>query len=220
VPAIALCVLFALVPGERLEYDVRLGPLRLGRLELSTLEPAVVLGESCRHFHADLDIRLGFLFRGRYRLDSWSRSEDLATIRSAKETEESRYRASWSADYDYPCGEVRYSDGDTFVLSGPAHDLLTLWYLFRKRELRPGDTARVVCHADRRTQQVSVAAGQSTEVNVPAGEFECLELTPIAAGPLGSVWLAEDSARTPVRIRLRTGSLEVDALLVRSDQGR
>lgn len=219
-PAIALCVLFALVPGERLEYDVRLGPLRLGGLRLETLEPAVVLGESCRHFHADLDIRLGFLFRGRYRFDSWSRSADLVTIRSAKETEESRYRASWSADYDYDRSEVRYSDGDTFVLPDSAHDLLTLWYLFREHTLEPGDTARVVCHADRRTQQVRVAAGRVTKVAVPAGEFECLELTPRAAGPLGSVWLAEDSASTPVRIRLRTGSLEVDALLVRSDQGR
>jgi hypothetical protein len=184
------------------------------------LEPAVVLGETCRHFHADLDIRLSFLFRGRYRFDSWSRVADLVTVRSAKETEESRYRANWSADYDYQGGEVRYSDGDTFSLPDSAYDLLTLWYLFRERELEPGDTARVVCHADRRTQPVSVAAGDVKKVAVPAGEFECLELTPIAAGPLGSVWLAEDPARTPVRIRLRTGSLEVDALLVRSDQGR
>lgn len=213
--ALLLAALLAVVPGERLSYEVRLGPLGLGTLVLAVLKPDTAGADTCTRFRADLELKLGFLFQGRYRLDSWSRQTDLVTLRSAKDTEETRYRSSWTCEYDYEAGFARYSDGDSFPLTDRSHDLLTLWYLFRDRPLDPGDTVRVTCHSDRRTQRVTVTAAPGGRVTVPAGTFDCVELRPAAAGPLGRVWLARDSARTPVKIGLRTGSLEVDALLAR-----
>ncbi len=203
--------MLAFAPGERLTYDVKLGPMRLGSLELSTLAPDTVRGESCCRFQARMTVRLSFVFRGEYRLDAWARACDLVTLRSAKRTDESRYHATWTADYLYADSMVVYSSGDTFELLTEARDVLTLWYHMRTVELAVGDTLCVHVHSDRRDQDATVVAVRQTSVRVPAGEFECLELLPERAGVLGAVYLSTDEARLPVVIRTGVGGLKVSA---------
>lgn len=210
--------LVAFTPGERLDYDVRYGPLCLGRLSLSTLAPDTVRGESCYHFRAVLQARLSFLFSARYDIDAWCRVSDMVTLRSAKKTRESRYRAEWTADYDYGAGRVVYSDGDTLALAGPAHDVLTLWYLVRRPGFGPGDTLPVYCHSDRRDYHVALVGVRETEVGVPAGRFRCLEVVPTPGSPLGAVFLARGDASVPAVIRTSVGGVQVSAELVGTAQ--
>ena len=208
-----LAVVVAFVPGERLSYDVKLGPMRMGGLELLVLAPDTVQGESCRRFQATMGVRLGFVFWGEYRLDAWARARDLVTLRSAKQTDESRYHASWTADYRYEDSVVVYSSGDTFDLPTDARDVLTLWYFMREAELAVGDTLDVHVHSDRRDQEAMVVAVRRTVVSVPAGEFDCLELLPGRGGVLGAVYLSTDEARLPVVIRTGMGGLKLSAVL-------
>ena len=160
-----------------------------------------------------MTVRLGFFFRGEYRLDAWARACDLVTLRSAKRTDESRYHAVWTADYRYADSVVVYSSGDTFDLLTDARDVLTLWYYMRTAELAVGDTLRVHVHSDRRDQDATMVAARLVSVRVPAGEFECLELLPERGGVLGAVYLSTDEARLPVVIRIGVGGLKVSAVL-------
>jgi hypothetical protein len=214
VPVAILLAAVLLVPGETLDYDVKWGGLRLGSLTLQTLEPDTVRGESCHAFRADLSIRLGFLFHAEYEFEALSRVSDLATLRSSKRTEESRYRDYWTAEFDQDSLRAYYSDGDTFELEGETFDLLTLWYLFRTLDVTEQDTLVRYCHTDRRNWAVAVTNAGEEEVKLRTGGFYvCDRLVPVVSGPLGEVYLAQREDRVPVVIRMKTGGIEVSAVL-------
>ncbi len=210
-----LVLVCAFAPGERLEYDVRYGPLNLGNLALTALAPDTVCGESCYHFRAELESNpaLSFLFRARYELETWCRMKDMVTLRSYKRTDESRYQAEWTAEYDYDAGRVYYSDSADYPLADSARDLLTLWYYFRTLPLVLGDTYRVDSHTDRRNYEVEVVGARQTKLQTRAGEFDCLEVVPSAGGPLGNIYLSEEPDRVPVVIRTKVGGMLVSAFL-------
>lgn len=240
--AILLFVVAGLVPGERLEYDVKYGPFTLGELVLETLAPDSVQGEPCHHLRSTLGLRLGFVFRAEYEIESWSRARDMVTMRSSKTTRESRYRGEWTAEYDYGTSRVCYSDGDTFVLRQPeARDLQTLWHWFRFLPLDTGELVPVYAHTDRREYDTWFRATRWTTVTTPAGRFPSLELVPEDKTPLGAVYLADKTEvqgmegvssatpwnelsvsstdRVPVLIRTDVGGMEVSAFLRSADFG-
>jgi hypothetical protein len=218
VSCVLLLVGAVLVPGETLDYDVRYGPVTLGRLSLQVLAPEPVRGESCHHFRAELEISrsLSWLFWADYRLESWARTTDLVTLRSYKRTREPNYRAEWTADYFPAQCRVSYAPDSSLFLPDSSRDMVTLWYLFRTLALEAGDTVRVRVHTDRKNYPLSVAVGARRSVRTGAGRFDCLPLTPSAGSPLGSVLLSSDSDRLPVVIRARFGGIAVSAHLRRT----
>ena len=208
---VALCV--AATPGERLLYDVKYGPLKLGTMSLEVLEPDCSAGETLEHFRCDLEFTrsLSWLFWAQYRLESWSRGPAMLTARSYKRTREPNYRAEWTATYGKD--SVRYSDGKSFAVPDSSRDMLTMWYFLRTVPLDPGDSFRAVVHADRRTSSLRVAVRGPKRVRTSAGVFDCLALTPDAGSPLGTVWLSNDESRIPVVIRTRIGGVAISAQL-------
>jgi hypothetical protein len=212
---LVLCLFLATFePGERLTYDVRYGPVTLGRMELCALDPDTIDVETCYRFAANLETNrsLALVFDARYGLLSWVRPADFTTLRSYKDTEERNYEAEVQADFDYGRKVIRYSDGKTYPLAGPCRDLLTLWYFFRQAELEPGDVISLYSHVDRKDYRVKVRAARYEKVRVPAGVFRCVVVVPSTAGPLGTVYLDEQS-RIPVVIRTRVAGMTVSALL-------
>jgi hypothetical protein len=213
--ATLLAVVFAVVPGERLLYDVRYGPLTVGTLTLEALEPDTVDSVECRHLRADLELTrsISWLFSASYRLESWCRTSDFVTLRSYKRTREPRYKSAWTARYVPSIGQVFYSDGRCYALPDSARDMLTLWYYFRNRALAAGETLRAAVHDSRRNYELVAGAGGVRRVSVPAGEFDCVAVNPKAGTPLGSVYLSDDDERLPVVIRTRFGGFVISALL-------
>jgi len=213
--SILAALAIAAVPGERLDYGLRYGPVALGTLVLETLEPETVGTTECWHFRADLELTRSFswLFWANYRLESWCRVSDMVTLRSYKRTREPNYRAEWSADFDLAQSLVRYSDGKTIPIQPDARDLLTTWYYFRTLPMLPGDTVKTALHVDRRNYKLVAVARAAKTVSTPAGVYDCIAVVPNAGGPLGTVYLTDDEERIPVSIRTRVGGLVVSAFL-------
>ncbi|MBM3330305.1 DUF3108 domain-containing protein [candidate division WOR-3 bacterium] len=213
--AVLAALAVALVPGERLDYGLRYGPVSIGRLRLETLQPETLGTEECWHFRADLELTRSFswVFWANYRLETWCRTSDMVTLRSYKRTREPRYRAEWTADYDLVQSVANYSDGRTTSVESGARDLLSTWYYFRTLSLAAGDTVRTALHVDRRNYQLVAVARAAKAVSTPAGAFDCIAVVPNAGGPLGTVYLTDDSERIPVSIRTRVGGLVVSAFL-------
>ena len=205
----------AMVPGERLDYGLRYGPVSIGRLTLETLQPETIGTDECWHFRVDLELTRSFswLFWANYRLETWCRVSDMVTLRSYKRTREPRYRAEWTANYDTEQSLVGYSDGETLSVDHGVRDLLSTWYFFRSLSLAPGDTVRTALHVDRRNYRLVAVARASKPVSTPAGVFDCVAVVPSTGGPLGTVYLNDDAERTPVSIRTRVGGLVVSAFL-------
>jgi hypothetical protein len=213
--SILTALLIAVVPGERLDYGLRYGPVSIGTLTLRTLQPETVGTDECRHFRAELELTRSFswLFWASYRLETWCRVSDMVTIRSYKRTREPRYRAEWTANYDPEQSVVSYSDGKVLPIESDTRDLLSTWYYFRTLPLAPGDTVRTALHVDRRNYGLVAVARATKRVSAPAGVFDCIAVIPSAGGPFGTVYLTDDAERIPVSIRTRVGGLVVSAVL-------
>jgi len=201
--------------GERLDYDVRYGPVTIGALTLSVLAPDTVRGQECYHFRSELELSrsLSWLFWARYRMDSWCRESDMVTLRYHKRTREPRYRADWTADFDPGTGTVTYSDSGVRPLPDSSRDMVALWYYFRTIALDSGDTVRARAHVDRKDYELRAAVTGSKPVRTAAGLFDCRVLVPSAGTPLGTVWLSDDAERLPVVIRTRFGGITISASL-------
>jgi hypothetical protein len=213
--SLVAALVIVVVPGERLDYSLRYGPVSIGTLTLAALQPETIGTDECWHFRASMELTRSFswLFWANYRLETWCRVSDMVTLRSYKRTREPRYRAEWTADYDSDQSLVSYSDGRVFPVDSGARDMLSTWYHFRTLPLAPGDTVRAALHVDRRNYElVSVVRAPKT-VSTPAGVFDCIAVVPDAGGPLGTVYLTDDAERIPVSIRTRVGGLVVSAFL-------
>ncbi len=216
-----LLLLILCAPGERLEYDLRYGPMAVGSLTLEERAPDTLDGVPCRHYRADLEVEmsLAWFFRATYRLESWSRVSDSVTVRSYKKTREPNYRAEWTAQYSRSGDSVRYSDGKAYALAPRSRDLVTVWYWLRGLRFGSGDTVRCNLHVDRKNYRLLGAVSRTRRVRVPAGTFDCRVITPVERGPLGVVYLTDDERRIPVVIRTRFGGLAVSANLRSIENG-
>lgn len=205
-------------PGERLEYDIRYGPVVLGNLDLRVLHSETIAGVECRHMYASLELTgtLGWIFWARYTFESWATSDSLVTLRSHKHTSETNYYGAWTADFDRKAGIARYTDGSEYTVPHTCRDLLTLWYWFRTCSLLPGLKVTADAHVDKKNYRVQATITRQTAVRTPAGTFDCIVLTPTTTGPLGTVFLANRPDRIPVVIRTRIAGLPVSAVLKRS----
>lgn len=203
------------IAGERLDYDIRYGPVVLGSLELRELAAETIAGVECRHLHASLELSssLTWLFWARYELESWASGDSLVTLRSRKRTRETNYSADWTADFDRAAGLVRYTDGSKYHVPAACRDMLTLWYWFRQCVPDSGGRVRADAHVDRKNYRVTATADRRRGVRTRAGTFDCIVLSPETSGPLGTVYLADGPGRIPVVIRTQIAGLTVSAVL-------
>lgn len=211
VPAVILKK--GVAPQERLEYEIKYGPMVLGAMVLEKLPPETLAGVECERLRAKvkLDGAVSFLFWAKYHLESWCDKRNMLTLRSYKRTKEKNYLAEWSASYE--SGKVRYSDGKTYPLADSARDMLTLWFYLRTVNWSEGEKRVFNAHIDRRNWRICfVVTGRQT-VRTTGGAFDCLVVSPKTSGPLGAVFISEDERRLPVVIRTRVGGFTISAYL-------
>lgn len=211
-----LLVLIALTfSGERLEYDIKYGPLPIGRMVIERLFPDSLSHASYNHLWAEVEIdhHLSWIFWAKYRFESWCRNVDFLTVGSYKKTTERNYRAEVYGVFNHDSGLVRYSDGIVRPLSDSARDLLSLWYYLRTIDWDKKESLSVNAHIDRRNWQLRFRVAGKQMVKTPAGEFLCMVIKPNTDGPLGTVWLSDERARLPVLIRTKVSGLTVTASL-------
>jgi len=203
------------VVQERLEYDIRYGPVLLGTMVLERLDNESLEGELCQYLRAEvrLDQNLSWLFWAKYQFESWCRITDMLTLRSVKTTREKNYRDEWAVVFDHQNRRARYADNSEFSLPDSARDMLTLWYYLRRVDWDNKDTLFANAHIDRRNWRIRFVVSGRKNVKTAAGEFCCLIISPDARGPLGAVYVADDQNRIPVVIRTRVSGLTVSAYL-------
>jgi hypothetical protein len=203
------------VVSERLEYEIRYGPVTIGTMVLEQLPADSVFGMRYEHFRAEVEIdqNLSWLFWARYRFESWCYSEGLLTVRSCKKTVEKNYRSETEGIFDHEHKLVRYADGTSSPLADSARDLLSLWYFLRRFDWNERETVSVNAHIDRRNWRLKFQVTGRQKVKTRAGEFLCLVLSPGGDGPLGTVLVSDEPRRLPVLIRTRASGLTVTAFL-------
>jgi len=216
-------------PGERMEYDVHLGRLRVGAgsMEVEGVEP--VRGESS--YHVSMRIQGGVpLARVDDHYQSWFDIQTLSSRRFIQDTDQVRRRRHRHFEI-YPAQSrwqrMDVEDGGEMDTTLPLDDIAFLYYV-RTLDLEVGETYELnqYFRADRNPVILQVLRRETVEV--PAGTFKTIVVRPIikAGGLFGEggeaeVYFTDDEDRVLVRLESRVpviGSLSLR--LTKSTPGR
>ena len=206
-----------LTVGERLEYEVRFGPLKVGRASMEVMGVEEVRGR--RTWHTRFQVTGGTLFfRVNDVLESWIDMETFSSLRFRQQLSE----GSSDRLYEY---EI-YPERATYIQKGkeekpsvsrPLDDGSFLYFL-RTIQLELGATYEFSRYfmPDRNPVRLDVL-GRDT-VDVPAGRFDALVIRPVikAKGVFSEdgraqVWLSNDADHVLLQMtsHLKIGSINL-----------
>lgn len=203
--------------GERLTYDVRLGPLSVGTatMEVRGLEP--IRGEPA--YHAIFRVQGGNrLYRVDDHYESWFGAKSLASLRYIQKIDQGSYERLRTFDI-FPDRRVFKEEGkpEEPSVADPLDDASFLYFL-RTVPLEVGRTYTYARYFRPDRNPVTVRVMRRERVTVPAGQFDALVVQPtiktrgiFSEGGRAEVWFADDSTRRIVQIRsqLRFGTLSL-----------
>jgi hypothetical protein len=195
-------------PGERLRYDVRVGPFTLGQAETRVVGIDTIQGIPAAHIQVRL-IGSNYLVRINNVMDSWIALKDTSSRRFTQDNDENgKKRHAW---YDiFPdSGYYREKGVDSTkpTVDRPLDDA-AFFYHVRTMKLAPGTKYEIPRYfrPDRNPVILDVLARDT--INVPAGKFPTLRLQPIIKGQGilkeaadARMWLTDDDRHLMVQLK-------------------
>jgi hypothetical protein len=212
----------AVVPwsvGERLQYEVRFGKVRVGQGEMAIDSTALVRGRETYH--------VTFRVKGRALwysvndlMESWIDTRTLSSLRFAKDQEEGRREKEIS--YDIFPERATYDllgddEGEVPSVSQPLDDGSFLYFV-RTLPLRDGDAYEFHRYFRPDRNPVRIRVLRRETITVPAGTFRAVVVQPsiktkgiFSEGGHAEVWLSDDADRVILQMKssLKVGSLNM-----------
>jgi hypothetical protein len=196
------------VPGEKLTYAVRVGPLGKGTAVAELKGIDTVRGQVVYHSVFRITGSLLF-FKVTDHYESWFDPQTLVSLRYRQDIDQGTYERNRTYEI-YP-GE-RYVDGNNVefkTVDQPLDDGAFLYFL-RTIPLEVGKsyTWNRYFKPDRNPVRVTVVRRE--RIRVPAGEFDAIVLQPkikakgiFAEGANAEVWIADDSTRMMLMMKTK-----------------
>ena len=211
---------WAVVPfavGERLEYDVKFGFVRVGS---GSMEVAGV--DSVRGFaawHTIFRVRGGTLFyRVDDRLESWLEVTNLVSLRHWQELNEGPRERERRFEIMPERGVfLEAGKAEAPTVDAPLDDGAFLYFV-RTIALEVGETYALNRYFRPDRNPVTIRVLRRERIKVPAGEFDAIVIQPIiktkgifSEGGRAEIWLSDDASRIMLQMRskLSFGSLNL-----------
>ncbi len=207
-------------PGERLTFDVRFGPVRVGGAAMEVREFTAIRGR--RAYHTQFTLRGGtFFYKVNDVLQSWIDTETLSSLRFVQDLEQgSRDR---ERRYEiYPERRVFVETSSDNPTEQPSVDKplddASFLYFIRTVPLTVGEQYEFNRYFRPDRNPVTIHVLRRESVTVPAGTFDAVVLRPIiktrgifAEGGQAEVWISDDDRRLVLQIksRLSFGSISL-----------
>ena len=208
-----------LLVGERLEYEVKFGKLRVGRGSMEVRETADVRGRAA--WHTVFAIRGGIpFFRVDDRLESWIDTSSFTSLRFAQQTHEGRYHRERQLEF-FPERATMLESGEGAqeepTVEQPLDEGALLYYL-RTLPLEVGDRYSLNRYFRPDRNPVLLEVVRRERLHVPGGTFETIVIRPtIRSSGIFSehgqaeVWVTDDERHLMVRMtaKLPFGTLSL-----------
>jgi Protein of unknown function (DUF3108) len=213
----AAAVHYAFGVGEKLDYQVKFGPMSVGSatMEVIGLEP--VRGTSA--YHTSFNVRGGVAFyKVNDRYESWFDPRTYSSMRFNQNIDEGSYEVKRNYEI-FPERQTFSENGkpEEKSASDPL-DEAALIYLLRIMPLEVGKTYDLDRYFKPDRNPVRVQVVRKERITVPAGTFHTIVVRPIiktkgmfSEGGHAEVWFSDDSVRTMVQLKsqLKIGSLSL-----------
>jgi hypothetical protein len=214
-------------PGERAEYQVKLGAVSVGSGSVEVL--GIVTVQGVPTYHTRMRVSGGIpLARVNDRYESWIDTQGIFSRRFVQDIQEVRYRRNRSYEFDVANRTWRRTDGseDTGTLpSAEPLDDLSFMYYARTLPLRVGDQYRLTRYFKESGNPVILRVVRRETVTVPAGRFNTVVVQPtirtsglFGEGGRAEIFFSDDERHIPVLIRSRVsrvGSLTMSLRMYR-----
>jgi hypothetical protein len=207
-------------PGEKLAFEVRFGPVRVGNAAMEVRDFTAIRGR--RAYHTQFTLRGGtFFYKVNDVLQSWIDTETLSSLRFIQDLEQgSRDRERRYEIYPDRRVFVETTSDDTAEqpsVDKPLDDASFLYFI-RTVPLTVGEQYEFNRYFRPDRNPVTVRVLRRERVTVPAGTFDAVVLRPIiksrgifAEGGQAEVWISDDDRRLVLQIksRLSFGSISL-----------
>jgi hypothetical protein len=203
--------------GERLEYDVRFGKLKVGSGRMEVMGVENVRGRDA--WHTVFTVRGGtFFYKVDDRLESWIDTETFASLRHVQDLKEgSRDR---ERRYEIYPDRLVYTEneGEEKETARDPLDDGSFLYFIRTVPLSVGQTYEFPRYFKPDRNPVRVRVLRKESVKVPAGQFDAVVIQPIikskgifSENGRAEIWLSDDDRRMMVQLKssLKFGSLNL-----------
>lgn len=204
--------------GERLEYRVKFGPLRVGEAFMSIEEVDTVAGHPTYHIRSVIEGATPF-----YKLvdkqDSWLDVRLLASRRFRQDSQQGSYERYRHFDFDLENEVYRNEDGQVDSIPPNALDETSFIYFARSVPLEVGRTYEWNRYFKLDRNPVILRVLRRETVEVPAGKYETIVVRPIiktggifSEGGEAEIYITDDERRIPIMMKskLKVGSLTLE----------
>jgi hypothetical protein len=195
--------------GEKLEYDVKFGRLRVGSASMEVVGTETVRGKDT--WHTVFQVRAGNVFyRVNDQFDSWIERTTGNSLRFTQNLNEGRRDVERRFEI-YPERSAFQEEGDTLEQSvrQPLDDGSFLYFL-RTIPLVIGETYSFNRYFRPDRNPVTIRVLRRERISVPAGDFDAIVVQPIiktrgifSEDGHAEVWLSDDANR--IMLQMKSG---------------
>ena len=205
--------------GERLQYEVRFGRVRVGQGHMAIDSTTTVRGREAYHVQFRVQGRVAW-YRVNDLMESWIDTRTLSSLRFAKDQEEGRREKEIRyeiyperATYD----QLGDEEGEVRSVANPLDDGSFLYFV-RTLPLRDGDVYEFHRYFRPDRNPVRIRVLRRETIRVPAGTFRAVVVQPsiqtkgiFSEGGKAEVWLSDDADRVILQMKssLPVGSLNL-----------
>jgi len=211
-------IVLASVPfgvGERLDYRVKFGPLRVGKAFMLVEDVELIAGHPTYHLRSVIEGSTPF-----YKLidkqESWLDVSLLASRRYLQDSKQGSYERYRVFDFDLENQVYEQNGGETGAIPAEALDDCSFVYFVRSLVLNVGETYEWNRYFRLDRNPVILQVLRRENVSVPAGEFATVVVRPIiksggifSEGGEAEIYITDDERRMPVKLvtKLKVGSV-------------
>ena len=196
--------------GERLEYNVHFGKLRVGNGSMEIMDVQDIRGRDTWHAIFQLHGGLRFVYRVDDTFETWIDRRTGNSLRFRKDQNEGRRDVETIFDI-YPDRGIFIEHGDSAEVSvrNPLDDASFMYFL-RTIPLQVGETYSFSRYFRPDRNPVTIKVLRKDTVSVPAGRFPAIVVQPIIKTPgifsengKAEVWLSDDKNR--IMLQMKSG---------------
>ncbi len=196
--------------GERMEYTVYFGKLKVGNGFMEVADVQDVRGRDTWHTTFELHGGVRFLYRVDDTFESWIDRRTGNSLRFRKDQNEGRRDVERIYNF-FPERGIFIEDGDTAEVSvhEPLDDAAFLYFI-RTIPLAVGETYSFNRYFKPDRNPVTIRVLRKERISVPAGEFDAIVIQPIIKTPgifsengRAEVWLSDD--RNRIMLQMKSG---------------
>jgi hypothetical protein len=193
--------------GERLEYDVKFGPIKVGSGKMEVLGIDDVRGRPA--WHTSFTVKGGtFFYKVNDRLESWIDTHSFASLRHHQDLQEGR--RDRERRYEIFPDRMVYTEneGEEQATARDPLDDGSFLYFIRTVPLTVGQTYDFPRYFKPDRNPVRVRVLRKEEIKVPAGTFSTVVVQPIikskgifSENGRAEIWLSDDDKRIMVQMK-------------------